>query len=40
VGTITLTDLTVTTSTVANSAEYITNLVLNDVTVGGVPATD
>ena len=29
-----------TTSTVANSAEYITNLVLNDVTVGGVPATD
>src|ERR1700728_421850 len=40
VGTITLTDLTVTTSTVANSAEYISNLVLNDVTVGGVPAND
>jgi polygalacturonase len=40
VGTVTLTDVTVTTSTVANSAEYITSLVLNDVTVGGVPATD
>ena len=40
VGTVTLTDLTVTTSTVANSAEYITSLVLDDVTVGGVPATD
>jgi len=39
VGTVTLANLTVTASTVANSAEYITNLVLDNVTVGGVPAT-
>jgi polygalacturonase len=39
VGTITLTDVTVTTSTAANSAQYINDLVLNDVTIGGVPAT-
>jgi hypothetical protein len=39
VGTVTLTDLTVTTSTVANSAQDISDLVLNDVTVGGVPVT-
>ena len=36
VGTITLTDLAVTTSTVANSAQYINDLVLNDVTIGGI----
>jgi hypothetical protein len=29
----------VTTSTAANSAEYITNLVVKDVTVGGTPVT-
>jgi hypothetical protein len=39
VGTIALTNLTVTTSTAANSAEYITDLALDNVTVGGVPAT-
>jgi polygalacturonase len=39
VGTATLDDMTITTSTVANSAQYITNLVVNDVTVGGVPVT-
>jgi hypothetical protein len=30
----------VTTSTAANSAQYITNLVLDNVTMGGVLATD
>jgi len=40
VGTVTLTDVTVTTSTVANSAQFINDLVLNDVTIGGVPVTD
>jgi hypothetical protein len=39
VGTITLDDLTITTSTAANSAQYVSNLVLEDVTVGGVPVT-
>jgi len=39
VGTATLDDLTITASTVANSAEYISNLVVKDVTVGGVPVT-
>jgi polygalacturonase len=35
-GTVTLTDLTVTTSTAANSAQYVSDLVVKDVTVGGV----
>ena len=39
VGTVTLTDVIVTTSSVANSAVDISNLVLNDVTVGGVAVT-
>jgi polygalacturonase len=39
VGTATLDDLTITASTVANSAEYISNLVVKDVTVGGVPVS-
>jgi len=39
VGTVTLDDLTITTSTVANSAQYVSNLVVEDVTVGGVPVT-
>ncbi len=39
VGTATLDDLTITTSTAANSAEYITNLVVKDVTVGGMAVT-
>jgi len=39
VGTATLGDLTITASTAANSAEFITNLVVKDVTVGGVPVT-
>jgi hypothetical protein len=39
VGTATLDDLTITTSSAANSAEFITNLVVKDVTVGGVPVT-
>jgi polygalacturonase len=39
VGTATLDDITVTTSTAANSAQYITNLVVEDVTVGGTPVT-
>jgi hypothetical protein len=39
VGTATLDDLTITTSTAANSAEFITNLVVEDVTVGGAPVT-
>jgi polygalacturonase len=36
VGTATLENITVTTSTTANSAQYISNLVVRDVTVGGV----
>jgi len=39
VGTVTLDDLTITTSTVANSAQYISNLVVENVTVGGSPVT-
>ena len=39
VGTATLDDITITTSTAANSAEFITNLVVEDVTVGGTPVT-
>jgi polygalacturonase len=39
VGTITLDDLTITTSTAANSAQYVSRLVVEDVTVGGVPVT-
>jgi polygalacturonase len=39
IGTATLDDLTITTSTAANSAEFITNLVVKDVTVGGVAVT-
>ncbi len=39
VGTVTLDDITVTTSTAANSAQFISNLVVGNVTVGGVPVT-
>jgi polygalacturonase len=39
IGTVTLEDITVTTSTAANSAQYISNLVVKDVTVGGVEQT-
>jgi polygalacturonase len=39
IGTVTLEDLTITTSTAANSAEFISNLVVKEVTVGGVPVT-
>jgi polygalacturonase len=39
VGTATLDDLTITTSTAANSAVNISKLVVEDVTVGGVPVT-
>jgi polygalacturonase len=39
VGTATLADLTISTSSAANSAEFITNLVVKDVTVGGAPVT-
>jgi polygalacturonase len=39
VGTATLDNLAITTSTAANSAQDITSLVVNDVTVGGVPVT-
>jgi polygalacturonase len=39
VGTATLENITVTTSTAANSAQYITNLVVKNVTVGGAPVT-
>jgi hypothetical protein len=39
VGTVTLDHLTITTSTAANSAVDITNLVVKDVTVGGTPVT-
>jgi hypothetical protein len=37
VGTVTLDRITVATSTAANSAVNITNLVVEDVTVGGAP---
>src|SRR5580693_6265194 len=39
IGTATLEDLTITTSTAANSAQFISNLVVKDVTVGGTPVT-
>ncbi len=39
VGTVTLTDITVTTSTAANSSVDVSNLVVKDVTVGGVAVT-
>ena len=39
IGTATLEDIAITTSTAANSAQLITNLVVDDVTVGGVPVT-
>jgi len=39
VGTATLENITVTTSTAANSAQYITNLVVEGVTVGGTAVT-
>jgi polygalacturonase len=39
VGTATLDDLTIAASSAANSAEFITNLVVKDVTVGGAPVT-
>jgi polygalacturonase len=38
-GTITLEDIAVTTSTAASSAQYVSNLVVEDVTVGGKPVT-
>ena len=38
-GTVTLDDLTITTSTAANSAQYVSSLVVEDVTVGGTPVT-
>jgi polygalacturonase len=38
-GTITLEDIAVTTSTAANSAQYVSDLVVRDVTVGGTPVT-
>jgi polygalacturonase len=39
VGTVTLADIAVTTSTAANSSEFVSNLVIDDVTVGGVAVT-
>jgi polygalacturonase len=39
IGTATLQNITVTTSTAANSAQYITNLVVKNVTVGGAAVT-
>ena len=39
VGAVTLTDIAVTTSTAANSSVDVSNLVINDVTVGGVAVT-
>jgi polygalacturonase len=39
VGTATLDDITVTTSTAANSAQYISDLVVENVTVAGAPVT-
>jgi polygalacturonase len=39
VGTATLENIAITTSTAPNSAQFISNLVVEDVTVGGVPVT-
>jgi hypothetical protein len=39
VGTVVLDDITVTTSTAANSAQYVSDLVVKDVTVGGTQQT-
>jgi polygalacturonase len=39
VGTATLKNITVTTSTAANSAQFISDLVVDNVTVGGAPVT-
>ena len=39
VGTVTLDDLTITTSSAANSAQFVSDLVVKDVTVGGTPVT-
>jgi hypothetical protein len=39
VGTATLENITVSTSTAASSAQYFTDLVVKNVTVGGTPAT-
>jgi hypothetical protein len=39
IGTATLDRLTVTTSTAANSAQDISNLVVENVTVGGAPVS-
>jgi polygalacturonase len=39
VGTVTLSDIAVTTSTAANSSQFVANLVIDDVTVGGVAVT-
>ncbi|HEX6525678.1 MAG TPA: glycoside hydrolase family 28 protein [Streptosporangiaceae bacterium] len=39
IGTATLEDLTISASSAANSAQFISNLVVKDVTVGGTPVT-
>jgi polygalacturonase len=39
IGTATLENIAITTSTAANSAQFISNLVVDNVTVGGVPVT-
>jgi polygalacturonase len=39
VGSVTLTDIAVTTATGTDSAQYVSGLVVTDVTVGGVPVT-
>ena len=39
VGTVTLDDIAVTSSTAANSAQYVRDLVVTDVTVAGTPVT-
>jgi polygalacturonase len=39
IGTVTLDNLTINTSTAANSAQFISDLVVKNVTVGGVPVT-
>ena len=39
IGTATLENIAITTSTAANSAQNVSNLVVEDVTVGGVPVT-
>ena len=38
-GTVTLEDIAITTSTAANSAQYVSDLVVKNVTVGGTPVT-